>query len=83
MSLLAAQLAQLSALKGPQEKWVRGKASLLFDYQQAADVGADTLLSIAQTGGRRWARLPGAQMGWGIPRTPQEPGERALAAGRD
>jgi hypothetical protein len=49
-SVLASQLAQLSALKGPQEKWVRGKASLLFDYQQAADVGADTLLSIAQTG---------------------------------
>ncbi|GBF96147.1 hypothetical protein Rsub_08895 [Raphidocelis subcapitata] len=57
MSLLAAQLAQLSALKGPQEKWVRGKASLLFDYQQAADVGADTLLSIAQTGLAQLARL--------------------------
>lgn len=49
-SVLASQLAQLASLKGPQEKWVRGKASLLFDYQQAADVGVDTLLSIAQTG---------------------------------
>lgn len=48
-SVLASQLAQLAS-KGPQEKWVRGKASLLFSYQQAADVGADTLLSIAETG---------------------------------
>ena len=45
-SVLAAQLAQLA----PREKYVRGKASLLFSYQQAADVGADTLLSIAETG---------------------------------
>ena len=51
-SVLATQLAQLAGLKGTQEKWVRGKASLLFDYQRAADVGADTLLSIAQTGAR-------------------------------
>jgi hypothetical protein len=49
-SALAAQLARLASLRGPQEKWVRGKASLLFSYQQAADVGAETLLSIAQTG---------------------------------
>jgi hypothetical protein len=48
-SVLAAQLAQVAGSK-PQEHWVRGKASLLFSYQQAADVGADTLLSIAQTG---------------------------------
>jgi hypothetical protein len=55
-SVLAQQLAQLASLKGPQEKWVRGKASLLFDYRQAADVGADTLLSIAQTGKRAGSR---------------------------
>lgn len=53
MSALAAQLAQLASLKGPQEHYVRGRASLLFDYQRAADVGAETLLSIAQTGGSR------------------------------
>jgi hypothetical protein len=60
MSVLAAQLAQLAGLKGPQEKWVRGKASLLFNYQQAADVGADTLLSIAQTGAlAQWVLIAG------------------------
>lgn len=56
-SVLATQLAQLASLKGPQEKWVRGKASLLFDYQRAADVGADTLLSIAQTGAAAGASI--------------------------
>ena len=55
MSVLAQQLAQLASVKGPQEHYVRGKASLLFDYQRAADVGADTLLSIAQTGASRAA----------------------------
>ena len=56
-SVLASQLAQLAG-KGPQEKWVRGKASLLFSYQQAADVGADTLLSIAETGAGLLCRPP-------------------------
>ncbi|KAF6260625.1 hypothetical protein COO60DRAFT_874799 [Scenedesmus sp. NREL 46B-D3] len=49
-SALAQQLAQLSAAKGPQEKYVKGKASLLFDHQKAADVSAETLLGIAQQG---------------------------------
>lgn len=49
-STLAQQLAHLSASKGPQEKYVKGKASLLFDYQKAADVSAETLLRIAQQG---------------------------------
>jgi hypothetical protein len=49
-STLAQQLAQLSSAKGPQEKYVKGKASLLFDYQKAADVSAETLLGIAQQG---------------------------------
>lgn len=66
-SVLASQLAQL-ARAGPQEKWLRGKASLLFSYQQAADVGADTLLSIAQTGGvngsmRHQRGVPGGAAG--------------------
>jgi len=52
-SVLASQLAQVAANR-PQEHWVRGKASLIFSYQQAADVGADTLLSIAQTGAWGW-----------------------------
>jgi hypothetical protein len=49
-STLAQQLAQLSTAKGTQEKYVKGKASLLFDYQKAADVSAETLLGIAQQG---------------------------------
>lgn len=46
---LARQLAQLNGL-GPQERWARGKHSLLFDYQTAADVSAESLLGIAQQG---------------------------------
>ena len=50
MSVLAAQLAQLARKRGPQEKWLPGKHSLLFTYQQAADISAETLLNIAQRG---------------------------------
>lgn len=49
-SVLAEQLAQLATAKGPQERYVRGKPSLLFDFQKAADVSAETLLGIAQQG---------------------------------
>jgi len=47
---LAAQLAQLAAAKTAQERYVRGKPSLLFDYQKAADVSVEQILNIAQTG---------------------------------
>lgn len=47
---LAAQLAQLAAAKPAQERYVRGKPSLLFDYQKAADVSVEQILNIAQTG---------------------------------
>jgi hypothetical protein len=49
-TLLAAQLAQVAARSAPQEPHVRGKASLLYDYQKAADVSVESLLGIAQTG---------------------------------
>lgn len=49
-SVLAQQLAQLAAAQGPQARFIRGKPSLLYDYQKAADVGAETLLDIAQQG---------------------------------
>lgn len=50
-SALAQQLAQLASLKGPQERYVRGKVSLLYDFQKAADVDAETLYNIALAGG--------------------------------
>ena len=50
---LAAQLAQLAAAKPAQERYVRGKPSLLFDYQKAADVSVEQLLNIARTGEAR------------------------------
>jgi hypothetical protein len=53
---LEAQLAQLAAKKTPREPYMRGKPSLLYDYQKAADVSSETLLSIAQTGGCRRGR---------------------------
>lgn len=52
-STLAAQLGEIAKHKGPagQERSVRGKASLLYDYQKAADVDAETLYNIALAGG--------------------------------
>lgn len=47
---LAAQLAQLAAAQSAQERYVRGRPSLLFDYQKAADVSAEQVLSIARAG---------------------------------
>lgn len=47
---LAAQLAQLAAAKPAQERYVKGKPSLLFDYQKAADVSVEQILNIARTG---------------------------------
>jgi hypothetical protein len=47
---LAAQLAQLAAGQPAQERYVRGRPSLLFDYQKAADVSAEQVLSIARAG---------------------------------
>ncbi|KAF8067371.1 hypothetical protein HT031_002419 [Scenedesmus sp. PABB004] len=49
-STLASQLAALAVAQGPSERWVRGKASLLFPYDKAADVSAEQLLSIAAQG---------------------------------
>lgn len=51
---LAAQLAQLAADKPAQERYVRGKSSLLFDYQKAADVSVEQILNIARTGEEPW-----------------------------
>lgn len=48
-SVLSQQLNQL-ALKVPQERYVRGKPSLLFDFQAAADVDKETLYNIAIKG---------------------------------
>jgi hypothetical protein len=50
-STLGAQLSALRVAQGPTERYVRGKASLLFDYGKAADVSAESLLALAQTGG--------------------------------
>lgn len=47
---LAAQLAQLAAAQPAQERYVKGKPSLLFDYQKAADVSVEQILNIARTG---------------------------------
>jgi hypothetical protein len=49
-SVLAQQLSRLAAAQDPQAPYVRGKHSLLFDYQKAADVGAETLYNIALEG---------------------------------
>ena len=57
-STLAAQLAQLAAAKGPVEHYVRGKPSMLFEYQKAADVDAETSYNIARTGERAEAARP-------------------------
>lgn len=47
---LAAQLAQLAAVQSAQERYVKGKPSLLFDYHKAADVSVEQILNIARTG---------------------------------
>ncbi len=47
---LQKQLQQLAALKGPQQRYVRGRPSLLYSFQEAADVDAETLYDIALTG---------------------------------
>lgn len=47
---LAAQLAQLASTKPQQDKYIKGKASLLFDYQKAADVANEQCLNIARSG---------------------------------
>jgi U3 small nucleolar RNA-associated protein 10 len=49
-SVLSQQLAQLAARKGPQEHYVRGKPSLLFTFQKAADVDVETIYNITITG---------------------------------
>jgi hypothetical protein len=47
---LSQQLAQLAALRAPQERFVKGNPSLLYDFQRAADIDAETLYTIAQEG---------------------------------
>lgn len=50
-SSLAQQLQQLSQLRGTESKKLsKGKPSLLFDFQKAADVDIDTIYNIASEG---------------------------------
>lgn len=51
-SALAQQLSQLAQAKGDNaSQRIRGKASLLFDYQKAADVDVQTIYTIGLQGG--------------------------------
>lgn len=58
-STLAAQLQAAKALQGdaPGAKKVRGKPSLLFDFQKAADVDLQTLYEIGCQGAHVWKAI--------------------------
>jgi hypothetical protein len=62
-SVLAQQLAQLAEARGDGTRRVRGKPSLLFEYQRAADIDVATIYGIALQGGCGRERRPGAALG--------------------
>ena len=55
---LAAQLETVSAAAGPREEKLRGKASLLYEIREAADIDLATIYAVGLQGARRPSPSP-------------------------
>jgi len=55
---LAAQLETVSAAAGPKEEKLRGKASLLYEIREAADIDLATIYAVGLQGARRPSPSP-------------------------
>lgn len=78
-SALASQL-QVVAASRPQEERLRGKASLLYDIREAADIDLQTIYSVGLQGTRASYRNPRRARRVSVPRRARAPNSNPATA---